>query len=118
MNEVVIYETMMNGSLEKLISVQERQEILKQPELNEDGRFPCRFPGCEASFKYNGKSRRRQELGHSPPVVVSEDISDATTKSTPLPPKEADDMFNYNAALLSEGLFFLNFLDAVSERDG
>lgn len=27
-------------------------------------------------------------------------------------------MFNYNAALLSEGLFFLNFLDAVSEGDG
>ena len=117
-DEVVIDETMMNGSLEKLISVQERQEILKQLELNEDGRFPCRFPGCQASFKYNGKSRRRHELGHNPPVVVSEDISDATTESTPLPPKEADDMFNYNAALLSEGLFFLNFLDAVSEGDG
>ena len=27
-------------------------------------------------------------------------------------------MFNYNAALLSEGLFFLNFLDSVSEGDG
>ena len=27
-------------------------------------------------------------------------------------------MFNYNAAILSEGLFFLNFLDAVSEGDG
>lgn len=27
-------------------------------------------------------------------------------------------MFHYNAATLSEGLFFLNFLDAVSEGDG
>ena len=27
-------------------------------------------------------------------------------------------MFHYNAALLSEGLFFLSFLDAVSEGDG
>ena len=27
-------------------------------------------------------------------------------------------MFNYNTALLSEGLFFLNFLDAVAEGDG
>ena len=27
-------------------------------------------------------------------------------------------MFNYNTALLAEGLFFLNFLDAVKEGDG
>lgn len=117
-DEVVIDETMMNGSLEEMISTQERQEILNQLELNEDGRFPCRFPGCKASFKYNGKSRRRHELGHDPPVVVSEDITDATTESTTPPSKDADDMFHYNAALLSEGLFFLNFLDAVSEGDG
>ena len=117
-DEVVIDETMMNGSLEKMISIQERQEILNQLDLNEDGRFPCRFPGCKASFKYNGKSRKSHELGHNPPVVVSEDISDDTTESTTLPSKGADDMFNYNAALLSEGLLFLNFLDAVSEGDG
>ena len=29
-----------------------------------------------------------------------------------------DDVFNYNCALLADGLFFLNFLDAVSEGDG
>ena len=117
-DEVVIDETMMNGSLEEMISIQERQEILNQLDLNEDGRFPYRFPGCKASFKYNGKSRKRHELGHNPPVVVSEDISDDTTESTTLPSKGADDMFNYNAALLSEGLLFLSFLDAVSEGDG
>ena len=27
-------------------------------------------------------------------------------------------MLNYNTALLAEGLFFLNFLDAVAEGDG
>ena len=27
-------------------------------------------------------------------------------------------MFNYNTALLAEGLFFLNFLDSTSEGDG
>ena len=111
-DEVVIDETMMNGSLEEMISIQEIEEILNQLELI------SRFPGCKASFKYNGKSRNSHELGHNPPVVVSEDISDATTESTNLPSKDADDMFNYNAALLSEGLFFLNFLDAVSEGDG
>ena len=32
--------------------------------------------------------------------------------------KTSDDMFNYNCAILTDGLFFLNFLDAVSEGDG
>lgn len=35
-----------------------------------------------------------------------------------LPSKDGDDVFNYNTALLAEGLFFLNFLDAVKEGDG
>ena len=43
--EVVVDETMMNGSLQNMVSVQERQTILNQLEINEDGRFPCRFPG-------------------------------------------------------------------------
>lgn len=63
---MVVDETVMNGSLEQMVSMQERQAVLNQLELNEDGRFPCRFPGCKASFKYNGKSRRRHELGHDP----------------------------------------------------
>lgn len=117
-DEVVVDQTMINGSLEQMVSLKKRQAILNQQELNKDGRFPYRFHGCKASFKYNGKSQRRQEVGHDPPVVISEDMSDATTKSATLTPKVADDMFNYNAELLSEGLLFLSFLDAVSEGDG
>lgn len=117
-DEVVIDETMMNGSLEDFVSMQERQEILNRLQLNEHGRFPCRFPGCQTSFKYNGKSRRRHELSHDPPVVITEEVLEATSQSTTATSKDADDMFNYNAALLSEGLFFLNFLDSVSEGDG
>ncbi|KAJ7389453.1 hypothetical protein OS493_031422 [Desmophyllum pertusum] len=77
-DDVVIDETMMNGSLEEMVSMQERQEIL-------------------------------EEALDAPSALHS--------SSTP-PSKDADDMFNYNAALLSEGLYFLNFVDAVSEGDG
>lgn len=120
-DDVVIDETMMNGSLEEMVSMQERQEILGQLRLNEEGRFPCRFPGCQTSFKYNGKNRRKHELSHDPPVQLSEEVLDAPSalhSSSSPPSKDADDMFNYNAALLSEGLYFLNFSDAVSEGDG
>ena len=117
-DELVIDEKMMDGSIQAMVSEHERQEVLQQLELNPDGRFPCRFPGCTASFKYNGKSRRRHELGHDPPVDIPDDFPSTTEKSTPSTSKETDDMFNYNSALLSEGLFFMNFLDAVSEGDG
>jgi len=65
-HEVETDETVMNGSLEEMISIQVRQEILNRLELNEDGRFPCRFPGCKAFFKYNGKSRKKHEPGRNP----------------------------------------------------
>lgn len=32
--------------------------------------------------------------------------------------KTQDDVYNYNCALLTDGLFFLNFLDSISEGDG
>ena len=31
---------------------------------------------------------------------------------------KSDDIFNYNCALLADGLFFMNFLDAIPESDG
>ena len=72
------------------VSMQERQEILNRLQLNEHGRFPCRFPGCQTSFKYNGKSRRRHELSHDPPVVITEEVLEATSQSTTATSKDAD----------------------------
>ena len=117
-DEIVIDEAMMNGSLQELVSDEERREIQRCLDVNEDGRFPCRFPGCNTSFKYNGKSRRRHELSHDPPVVIEEVTTTTSSTTTDQASKSSDDVFNYNAALLSEGLFFMNFLDAVSEGDG
>ncbi len=57
-----------NSSIEVLtsgiISEQERAEIQRKQNLTADGRFPCRFPSCECSFKYDGKSRRSHEQQH------------------------------------------------------
>lgn len=44
--------------LQKLVDgvlTEEKEDILQQQELTAEGRFPCRFPGCNKSFKYNGK---------------------------------------------------------------
>ena len=48
----------VNDLVNRVVTQQERDEVLNHQQLTPDGRFPCRFPGCERSFKYNGKSRR------------------------------------------------------------
>lgn len=104
---------------------------MDQQELTPDGRFPSRFSNCNRSFKYDGKSRPGHELSHDPPLdipnnlpgddsVESEAISsesDGENKYTSTSEKDTDDIYNYNCALLEDGLFFINFLDAVSEGD-
>ena len=47
-------------SLEEWEAVQRNQPVL------ENGRFPCRFPGCNSSFKHDGVHRMRHELSHTP----------------------------------------------------
>ena len=111
----------VNDLVNRVVTQQERDEVLNHQQLTPDGRFPCRFPGCERSFKYNGKSRRAHELAHDPPVQVEDEVNDFTS-STPNPPqgesKPEDDVFNYNCALLTDGFLFFNFLDAIKEGDG
>ena len=121
--------TALNNAVDKLITAQARQDIMDQQELTPDGRFSCRCPNCSRSFKYDGKSRRRHELSHDPPLdipnnlpgddrVESEAISsesDGGNKYTSTSEKDRDDIYNYSCALLEDGLFFINFLDAVSE---
>ena len=68
-------------------------------------------------------------MTHNPLPVSSCDASSSasqpsssmlreSSKSTSSKDKPDDDVYNYNCALLADGLVFLNFLDAVSEGDG
>ena len=63
---------------------------------------------------------KKHEMNHDPPVevpVVQHSMMHTNPASISLS-KGPDDIFNYNTALMAEGLYFLNFLDAVSEGDG
>ena len=63
-------------------------------------------------FKIQWRNRRRHKLN------VSDDLPTTFENDTPSPSKGMYDMFNYNSALLSEGLLFMNVFDAMSEGDG
>ena len=111
----------MNDLVNHVVTEEERDEILNRQELTPEGRFPCRYPGCERSFKYNGKSRRTHELTHDPPVQIEDEATllfSSTPNPTPSECKQVDDVFNYNCALLTDGFLFFNFLDAIKEGDG
>lgn len=65
----------VNGLLEQILRAQETEDALSLQPRTADGRFPCRFPGCSFSFKYDGTSRRKHEASHNPPLLVSNDTS-------------------------------------------
>ena len=111
----------MNEIVDSVLTLQEKDDLLQQQELTPEGRFPCRFPGCDKSFKYNGKSRRSHELSHEPPVQLEEEPPTLTTSQPVSPPKETkegDDVFSYNCSLLTDSFLFFNFVDAIKEGDG
>lgn len=111
----------VNNLVDGVLTDEER-DILQQQELTPEGRFPCRSPGCDKSFKYNGKARRNHEMSHDPPVQVDNSaiLTTCTPTSTtpPKEPKPGDDVYNYNCALLTDCFLFFNFLDAIKEGDG
>ena len=124
-DKFVFDDDSVNGLLDQILRAQETQDAFDDQPKTADGRFPCRFPGCDYSFKHDGDSRRRHEATHNPPPVISEDASPvenqskSTTKDSYQPTDvSSDDDYNYNCAFLADGLFFMNFLDAVSEGDG
>lgn len=54
----------------------------------------------------------------APPVHVVMNPLTCTTEESCSKAALNDDVFNYNCPLLADGLFFMHFLDAVSEGDG
>lgn len=118
-DKFVFNDDSVNRLLDDIMNSQQTQDVQDQQDRTANGRFPCRFPGCQFSFKLDGASRRRHELTHDPPPEVPGATSEEQShsdQSTPQP--TTDDVYNYNCALLADGLFFVNFLDAIKEGDG
>ena len=82
-DEFVFNSGEVNGLIDRVLTEQEK-DVLQQQELTPDGRFPCRFPSCTQSFKYNEKARRSHELSHDPPVEIDSDLIQQVTTSTPM----------------------------------
>ena len=99
-----------------LEKTREAQDAEKSENVKEGERFPCRFPGCQKSFKHDGKRRRDHEKTHG--SFVAEQHSKPSANSSQNVAKSSDDMFNYQSSFLEVGMLLANFYDAISEGDG
>lgn len=84
--------------------------------MTADGRYRCRYPGCNSTFATDGQCRRNQEAKHTPPVNIADESS--TELFFEDDPKKADDMYNYQKQLIEFGMLRMNVRDAISEGDG
>ena len=104
-----------------ILDEEELQQIHSSQMLTPDGRFMCRSRGFSAAFKHDGKRRRDHEQQHDPPPTTTEALfSDSTSEKamSPAMDQKRGDTYNYNCCLLSYGLLFVEFLDAIAEGDG
>lgn len=67
----VIQNEQMESFLAKVLSIEGYQAEIAR-EQREDGRFVCRFPGCDKSFTFNGKRMRDHEVQHDSQVLETE----------------------------------------------
>lgn len=101
-NKYILGSEKVASLLEKVHMVEVQDEERKKK--NADARFKCKFPGCEKTYKYDGKRKREHETSHglsATPVIVHKD----TEKKI----KKRDDMFNYQSSFLEIGLLVKNF---------
>ena len=58
MDQFVLDKHSLNNFLDTVLCEQEKDDAVNNQELTADGKFPCRSPGCEKSFKYDGILRK------------------------------------------------------------
>ena len=75
-----------------------------------NGRYPCRFPGCDSSFKYGGFHRMSHQMLHQPPPPPPP----PTTTKIPNPKM----MSLITTVALCTWLYLREISDAIKEGDG
>ena len=81
--------------------------------LTDDGRFKCRFDGCDKSFKVDGAARITYERVKHDFIYKKVECNTLSFGSN-----LNDDCLNYQIAFLEYGMILRNFHDAISEADG
>ena len=94
-DKFILQKAAVNGLVDSIITKQEQQDLNDAQSVIESGRYPCRFKGCNKSYKHDGKKRRNHEMIHDPPPpvpVVKLELKEQPDKV--ISKSKKDDMYN------------------------
>ncbi len=99
--------------------IQEWETQKNTQDRTSDGRYRCRFEGCDRTYKHDGASRRRHEMSHDPPPKLMDspvllNIEQPTGETQSI----KDDVSDYHCNFMNMALLLRNFNDACHEGDG
>jgi hypothetical protein len=70
--EDYVSEATKGTDLMKAILIEEEVDALRKCQsIDENGRYPCRFPNCDKTYAKDGKRRRDHEASHSKTICTS-----------------------------------------------
>ena len=99
--------------------IQEWETQKNTQDRTSDGRYRCRFEGCDRTYKHDGASRRRHEMIDDPPPKLMDspvllNIEQPTGETQSI----KDDVSDYHCNFMNMALLLRNFNDACHEGDG
>lgn len=115
LSQFVVDKGLYSAHFQNINSLDEWESAVNSQEITADGRYPCRFVGCNQSFKHDGVCRRRHEMSHDPPPLV---MSEPSLNTPDQVSKVKNDEHNYHCAFMNMSLLLRNFADAGREGDG
>ena len=54
-----------------VLAEQDVDALQNSQQVDENGRYPCRFVSYDKIFSNNGKRRRDHDVSHTPPIQIS-----------------------------------------------
>lgn len=116
----IVDGTLYENHFGNIHALQEWETAQTNQPILPNGRYPCRFPGCQSSFKHDGVHRMKHELSHDPPPTIPEEpvLVNTVPDPTDQNPEPKDDVFDYHCGFMNMSLLLRNFMDAIKEGDG
>lgn len=98
-DQFIVDEKAYNSIIDQALEDHDTQQAC-QAQKTPDGRFPCRFRGCDRTFRYNGQHRRNHESSHG--LFIDDTPPPPSVQSSSSSTEESDDMSRFARSSESE----------------
>ena len=119
LNQYVLEKGLYSAHLQNINSHYEWEAAVNGQALTANGRYPCRYAGCQHTFKHDGVCRRRHDMSHEPPPDVINEPALIDTVPDPMAgdSKMKNDEYDYHCCFMNMAWLLRNFADAGREGE-